>query len=47
MNVYCSCRFFCPGSVFSLGPIDGRGVGQVLVGFGLDDLVTMFMKNSS
>jgi hypothetical protein len=48
MNVYYGCRFFCPGSVFSLGPIDGcRGVRQVLVGSGLEDLVTTFMKNSS
>ena len=53
MNVYYESRSFRPGSVFSLGPLDGPPdarlrrlrVKQVSVGFGLDYLVATFMKN--
>jgi len=54
MNVYCGSRSFRPGCPFSLellnGPPGARlrrpRVREVSVGFGLDCLVTTFMKNS-
>jgi hypothetical protein len=53
MNLYCGCRSFRPESLFSLGLLDGPPgarlrrprVREVSVGFGLDCLVTTFMKN--
>ena len=54
MNVYYGSRSFHPGSVFLLRPLGGPPdarlhrlrVREVSVGFGLDYLVTTFMKNS-
>ena len=53
MNVYCGSRFFRPECPFSLELLDGPPgarlrrprVREVSVGFGLDCLVTTFMKN--
>ena len=53
MNVFCGSRSSRPASLFSLGLLDGpQGVHlhrprlrEVSVGFGLDRLVTTFMKN--
>jgi hypothetical protein len=53
MNVYCGSRSFRPECPFSLelpdGPPGARlrrpRVQEVSVGFGLDRLVTTFMKN--
>jgi hypothetical protein len=54
MNVYCGSRSFRPECPFSLELLDGPPgarlrrprVREVSVGFGLDCLVTTFMKNS-
>jgi hypothetical protein len=53
MNMYCGSRSFRPESLFSLGLLDGPPgarlrrprVREVSVGFGLDCLVTTFMKS--
>jgi hypothetical protein len=53
MNVYCGSRSSRPASLFSLGLLDGpQGMclgrpcfREVSVGFGLDRLVTTFIKN--
>jgi hypothetical protein len=53
MNVYCGSRSSGPASLFSLRHLDGlQGVRlcrprlrEVSVGFGLDRLVTTFLKN--
>jgi len=53
MNVYCGSRSFRPECPFSLELLDGPPgarlrcprVREVSVGFGLDCLVTTFMKN--
>lgn len=53
MILYCGSRSFRPESLFSLGLLDGPPgarlrrprVREVSVGFGLDCLVTTFMKN--
>jgi len=54
MNVYCGSRSFRPECHFSFELLDGPPgarlrrpcVREVSVGFGLDCLVTTFMKNS-
>ena len=55
MNVQYGSRAFCLGNMGLLGLLDGLlGAGlcclrvrQLSVGFGLDNLATAFMKNSS